>query len=175
MSDFGDDELSIESYRSIPWLIWIQLLILVLLFFLLYCFTLFVPADHHSDDQTTSTTASSTYTSQLVSSETQRHRSIPKRNTTTNVTNSCLETITQVGGGIIKRSEIGTSTSRRSRRSRRSSVREAEDQVTERESSSAVTPKYYHPCDYFRQATIAFLKCLGLDSTRDQNSFRGES
>ncbi|XP_041009041.1 uncharacterized protein LOC121253165 [Juglans microcarpa x Juglans regia] len=173
MSHFGDDELSIESYRSIPWLIWIQLLILVLLFFLLYCFTLFVPADHHSD-QTTSTAASSTYTSQLVSNETQRHRSIPKGNTTTNVTNSCLETITQVGGGIIKRSEIGTSTSRRSRRSRRS-VREAEDQVTERESSSAVTPKYYHPCDYFRQATIAFFKCLGFDSTHDQNSVRRES
>ncbi|KAG6657457.1 hypothetical protein I3843_04G085000 [Carya illinoinensis] len=171
MYDFGDDELSIETYISIPWLIWSQLiLILILLFFLLYCFTLLVPADH--SDQTTST-ASSTSTSQLVSNETQRHRSIPNRNTTTNVTNSCLETITQVGGGMIKR-EIGTSMGRRSRRL----VREEEDHhVTEswESSSSALTPKYHHPCDYFRQATIAFLKCLGFDSTYDQNSFRRET
>ncbi|GMI67883.1 hypothetical protein like AT5G64880 [Hibiscus trionum] len=40
MFDFGD-EVTIESYR-IPWLIWIQILVLLLLIMLLYGFTLFV-------------------------------------------------------------------------------------------------------------------------------------
>lgn len=86
MVDFGD-ELTIESYR-IPWLIWIQLLVLVLLIFLLYCFS-FLASDH-SDRA-----GDSPSTSRLVSQETQiEKKPIPKNNTTTVVTN-CLE-ISQV-------------------------------------------------------------------------------
>jgi Na+-transporting methylmalonyl-CoA/oxaloacetate decarboxylase gamma subunit len=86
MVDFGD-EFTIESYR-IPWLIWIQLLVLVLLIFLLYCFS-FLASDH-SDRA-----GASPSTSQLVSRETQiEKKPIPKNNTTTVVTN-CLE-ISQV-------------------------------------------------------------------------------
>ena len=82
MFDFGD-ELTLQSYK-IPWLIWIQLLVLFLLIFLLYCFSLL--ASDRSD--------ASPSTSRLVSNETQIEKPIPKHNTTTIVTN-CLE-ITQV-------------------------------------------------------------------------------
>ncbi|KAG2716482.1 hypothetical protein I3760_03G128700 [Carya illinoinensis] len=145
MFDFGD-EFSIEGYR-VPWLIWIQLLVLLLLVCLLYSFTLF------TSNRLDFTAEASTSASHLVSKETQIEKRIPKRNTTKIRTNY-LET-TQVGEQVIK-GEITRSTSRRL-------VREGEE-VAEREGSSA-SHKYqcHHPCDFFRQARIAFLKCLGLD------------
>ena len=87
MFEFGD-ELSLESYK-IPWLIWIQLLVLFLLIFLLYGFSLL--ASDRSDNY--SSTASPS-TSRMVSNENQIEKSIPKHNNTSIVTN-CLET-TQV-------------------------------------------------------------------------------
>ncbi|KAF3962196.1 hypothetical protein ACB098_02G123200 [Castanea mollissima] len=149
MFDFGD-ELTLESYK-IPWLIWIQLLVLFLLIFLLYGFSLL--ASDRSDNY--SSTASPS-TSQLVSNETQIGKSIPKHNNASIVTN-CLET-TQVGENVIK-GEIATSTSRRL-------VRGGED-ITERAGSSAT--HLLHPCHYFRLARVAFLKCLGLDSSSENS------
>ncbi|XP_050292417.1 uncharacterized protein LOC126733240 [Quercus robur] len=150
MFEFGD-ELTLESYK-IPWLIWIQLLVLFLLIFLLYGFSLL--ASDRSDNY--SSTASPS-TSQLVSNETQIEKSIPKHNNTSIVTN-CLET-TQVGENIIK-GEIATSTSR-------ILVRGGED-ITEREVPFAT--HLLHPCHYFRLARVAFLKCLGLDSSSENSS-----
>ncbi|XP_018850896.1 uncharacterized protein LOC109013313 [Juglans regia] len=154
MFDFGD-ELSIEGYR-IPWLIWIQLLVLLLLVCLLYSFTLL------ASDRLDFTAGASTSASRLVSNETQIDKLIPKRNTTRIRTN-CLE-VTQVGEQVIK-GEITRSTSRRL-------VREGEE-VAEREGSSA-THKYqcHHPCDFFMQARIAFLKCLGLDDNSSPSEQR---
>lgn len=85
MVDFGD-EFTIESYR-IPWLLWIQLLVFVLLIFLLYCFSFL--ASNHSDRTSASPSAS-----HLVSQETQKGKPIPKNNSTTVVSN-CFE-ISQV-------------------------------------------------------------------------------
>jgi hypothetical protein len=85
MVDFGDG-FTIESYR-IPWLIWIQLLVFVLLIFLLYCFSFL--ASNHSDRTTASPSAS-----HLVSQETQKGKPSPKNNSTTVVSN-CFE-ISQV-------------------------------------------------------------------------------
>jgi hypothetical protein len=56
--------------------------------------------------------------------------------------------------------EIATSTSRRLVRG---------EDITEREGSSG-TPTYHHPCDYFRLARLAFLKCLGLDFSSENSS-----
>lgn len=70
----------------------------------------------------------------------------------------------QVGEQVIK-GEMATSTTRRL-------VREGEE-VAEWEGSSA-THKYqcHHPCDFFRQARIAFLKCLGLDDNSSPSEQR---
>lgn len=57
--------------------------------------------------------------------------------------------------------EIATSTSRRLVRG---------EENTERELGSSATHTYHHPCDYFRLARLAFLKCLGLDFSSDNSS-----
>uniref|UniRef100_A0A3N7FGU5 Uncharacterized protein n=1 Tax=Populus trichocarpa TaxID=3694 RepID=A0A3N7FGU5_POPTR len=54
MFDLGD-ELPVEGYR-IPWLIWIQELVLVLLIILLFCFSFFL--SDLSDTTTSSASAS---------------------------------------------------------------------------------------------------------------------
>ncbi|XP_048426850.1 uncharacterized protein LOC125471041 isoform X2 [Pyrus x bretschneideri] len=64
MYNFGD-EFTIESYR-IPWLVWIQVMVMVFLLILLYCFSLLV-IDLSNDDITTTTTKPSSSTSRLVS------------------------------------------------------------------------------------------------------------
>lgn len=66
----------------------------------------------------------------------------------------------QVGEQALK-GEIVTGTSQRL-------VREGEE-VTETEGSPG-THKLHHPCNYFRLATLAFLKCLGLDSTFENSN-----
>ncbi|KAE7998179.1 hypothetical protein FH972_002748 [Carpinus fangiana] len=180
MVDFGD-EFTIESYR-IPWLIWIQLLVFVLLVFLLYCFSFL--ASNHSDRTTASPSAS-----HLVSQETQKEKPIPKNNSTTVVSN-CFE-ISQVGEGVIK-GEISTSTGRRegvikgeiATSTSRRLVR-GEENNTERELGSSATHTYHHPweqrnreewynlyspCYICEQLIAACLKCLGYDDSTAQNA-----
>ncbi|KAM1510156.1 hypothetical protein ACFX10_019242 [Malus domestica] len=65
----------------------------------------------------------------------------------------------RVGESI--KGEIVTSTSRIMRR----------EEIGEMEASAAAaTHIYFHPCYYFRLATLAFLKCLGFDSTSEYSS-----
>lgn len=73
MYDLGD-ELTIESLR-IPWLIWIQVVVLFLLIFLIYCLTNL--SDHNSSS------ISSSSSSQLVPNETQKDKPLPNHNFTT--------------------------------------------------------------------------------------------
>ncbi|KAB2597302.1 hypothetical protein D8674_000222 [Pyrus ussuriensis x Pyrus communis] len=147
MYNFGD-EFTIESYR-IPWLVWIQVMVMVFLLILLYCFSLLV-IDLSNDDITTTTTKPSSSTSRLVSDGTAT--------STTLVTNSLPNS--QVGESI--KGEIVTSTSRTMRREEIIEMEEA--------SAAAATHLYFHPCYYFRLARIAFLKCLGFDSTSESSS-----
>lgn len=46
------------------------------------------------------------------------------------------------------------------------------EEISERESTSLKEASNinYHPCHYFRLARLAFLKCLGLDSTSENSS-----
>ncbi|GAV89921.1 hypothetical protein CFOL_v3_33332, partial [Cephalotus follicularis] len=148
MFEFGD-ELTIESYR-IPWLIWIQILVLFLLIFLLYCFNLF--ASDLSDTTTNTSTASPSRVSHL-------DKQLVKHNTTT-ITN-CLQN-TQVRGDRSIKGEIRTGTSNILRG----------DNVTQSDDSSSMDTNFigFHPCHYFRLAKLAFLKCLGLDPNYDCSS-----
>ncbi|CAN0912098.1 hypothetical protein LINGRAPRIM_LOCUS866 [Linum grandiflorum] len=147
MFDFGDD-LTIQSYR-IPWLIWIQILVLLLLIFLFYCFSL--------NDDLLQSTASSSSSSATASSSSSSGCSRdldqklilkqPLANTPSTVTDyvrHCQVTRSQSIKG-----EVATMTGRRIER----------EDFAEGDSFTI----YDHPCNYFKLAKLAFLKCLGLD------------
>ncbi|XP_022751032.1 uncharacterized protein LOC111299829 isoform X3 [Durio zibethinus] len=144
MFDFGD-ELTIESYR-IPWLIWIQILVMFLLMLLLYGFSLFAL------DLPDSASASVCSESHLDKTPVFKHN--------TRLVSTCFQAsqVSQVGENQSIKGEIAIGTSR-------SIVRGGEDSVEkERCSSKEANQNCYHPCHYLRLAKLAFLKCLGLDS-----------
>ncbi|EXB80816.1 hypothetical protein L484_020070 [Morus notabilis] len=151
MFDFGD-ELTVESYR-IPWLIWVQVLVIFLLILLLYCFTII------SLDPTDSCSSSSS--SQNTHIENKR---FPKHSTASTVVTNRLQN-TQVGANQSIKGEIAAGTSRRV------VVRRGEEINADREDQYAAGINiYFHPCYYVRLARTAFLKCLGLDSASENSS-----
>ncbi|KAK7282405.1 hypothetical protein RIF29_11139 [Crotalaria pallida] len=150
------EELIIENYR-IPWLIWIQLFVFFLLILLLFSFTLF-PLDPDTD-------ASAAATTVLPTASTSNHYEIihhidDDNNNKHPLDNHDSTTLTVVanrrhhspeGQNLSIKGEIATSSSMR------------KEEITEEEASSLS----FHPCHYFQLATVAFLKCFGLDSTSD--------
>ncbi|XP_061345433.1 uncharacterized protein LOC133291225 [Gastrolobium bilobum] len=134
MLNFGD-EFTLEGYR-IPWLIWIQLMVLLLLLFaLLFSFTI-IPVDPSSHD--TAASASTTH-----------------NNHSSSVTNPLLNT--RGVENLSVKGEIETSAS--------TGIVREENAVGE-----ASSLYFLHPCYYFKLARLAFLKCLGLDSTSESDS-----
>ncbi|XP_022752021.1 uncharacterized protein LOC111300663 [Durio zibethinus] len=155
MFDFGD-ELTIESYR-IPWLIWIQILVMFLLMLLLYGFSLFAL------DLPDSASASVCSESHLDKTPVFKHNTrlvstcFRASQHNTRLVSTCFQ-VSQVGENQSIKGEIAIGTSR-------SIVRGGEDSVEkERCSSKEANQNCYHPCHYLRLAKLAFLKCLGLDS-----------
>jgi len=49
---------------------------------------------------------------------------------------------------------------------------EEEEIVEEEDSDSDSSSLYFQPCHYFQLASVAFLKCFGLDSSSDAPSTR---
>ncbi|XP_028755142.1 uncharacterized protein LOC114714557 [Neltuma alba] len=156
MFDPGD-VLAFQS-SGIPWLIWIQLVVLFLLVALLYCFTVF--ALDSSDDASTvaategPTAAESASTSRFLFDEIRQVEKPSGKHdpsTTTFVINRRLDT--QGGENRSIKGEVSSGTTRR--------IVSAEE-FGEREGSSR-----FHPCHYFQLARVAFLKCLGLDPAPD--------
>ncbi|KHN29108.1 hypothetical protein glysoja_008443 [Glycine soja] len=139
MLDFGD-ELTLDGFR-IPWLIWIQLLVFLLLLALLFCLSVIaLDPSHH----TTSPSASATATDSDLHTPPPHHHS-------TAVTNR-LQSTRGVENTSTK-GEIATSAST-------GIVRE---EFAEGEASTS-SLYFLHPCYYFNLAKEAFLKCLGLDN-----------
>ncbi|PON37489.1 Transmembrane protein [Parasponia andersonii] len=149
MFDSGDD-LTVASFR-IPWLVWVQVLVMFLLILLLYCFFTLDPTDNIAAIATSSS-------SHFVSNDTHITN---KQNTATTVITNRLQN-TQVGESQSIKGELAPGTSRRV-------VRRGEDNSA-REDFSAGTHLDFHPCHYFRLARTAFLKCLGLDLDLDSTS-----
>ncbi|KAL1326914.1 hypothetical protein HN51_037037 [Arachis hypogaea] len=150
MLDFGE-ELSLESYR-IPCLIWIQLIVFFLLLALFFLLS--------SDDSSTAS-ASSASASASAATNPRRQKSLVNGNnnhhhvsTSTALTNRLQHT--RGAENLSIKGEIETS----------SSTRTVREEIAEREGS----PLYFlHPCHYFKLARVAFLKCLGLDSTESDS------
>ncbi|KAL8193906.1 hypothetical protein R6Q57_026148 [Mikania cordata] len=153
MFEFGDD-LIIDSCR-IPWLIWIQLLAMLLLLILLYCFTV-TPADLALNFSTATASGSpsatgvsfanrSLLTSDVVNT---RHNSKARENE-------------------IK--ETRTSTSEVVQRAKKPDIRQGAEPSMTNEGSGKMFQHYHHPCHFFGVAKQAFLKCLGIDATLERN------
>ncbi|KAG5148413.1 hypothetical protein JHK82_015294 [Glycine max] len=177
-----------EELTRIPWLILTQLIVLFLLFALLFFFTLlpFDPDhDHHNNLVTADIPPPTTTTSSTlfffddiqihqIDSPLTNHDSSPTHPTTTLQVGgvriikldmailSCIYVLLILGGqNLLIKGEIAKGPS--------SSMRREEEIMEEEEEASSL---YFHPCHYFQLATVAFLKCFGLDSTSDSPSTR---
>ncbi|KAJ8765479.1 hypothetical protein K2173_014601 [Erythroxylum novogranatense] len=162
MYEFGD-ELTIESYR-IPWLIWIQLLILFLLIFLLFCFSFFGSDSSDTNSSCSSSSGSPSTSGLFMSHDPNLDKSVLKltnsRTTATAVTKRYRRT--QAGETQRIKGETTTNIGRRI--------------VTDDLASSSEDTNFidYHPCNYFRLAKLAFLKCFGFDHILDNSSSSDE-
>ncbi|CAL5204254.1 unnamed protein product [Lathyrus oleraceus] len=147
------NELAGGSFR-IPWLIWIQLIVLFLLFALFYCFTISV-------DDDASVSASILPETSSVSAKSFRFEEIQQidkprltgyNDSITPVSNNGQHHDIMLKGvqNLSIEGEIETCSSMRS------------VELLEEEESSKLSS---HPCNFFQLATVAFLKCFGLDDS----------
>ncbi|QCE15323.1 uncharacterized protein LOC114163838 [Vigna unguiculata] len=163
MLGFGEEELTVES-NAIPCLIFTQLLVLLLLFALLFFFVVF-PLDPGDNLVAADTTASSTSSNFFLFDAIQQielpqaiHDSSPSHSTTT-----LQHRLLQGGENVVIKGEITSGASMRM---------EEEEIVEEEDSDSDSSSLYFQPCHYFQLASVAFLKCFGLDSSSDAPSTR---
>ncbi|XP_019414401.1 PREDICTED: uncharacterized protein LOC109326174 isoform X1 [Lupinus angustifolius] len=149
MFNFAD-----ENYR-IPWLIWIQLIVFILLLLLLFSFIL-LPLDPDHDAAAVTAAAATTVLATASTSNNDIIQLVDKQSlskqdsTVTVVTNHRHHS--QVKQSLRVKGEIEASSSMR------------REEITEEEEEASLS---FHPCHYFQLATVAFLKCFGLDSTCD--------
>ncbi|XP_020215816.1 uncharacterized protein LOC109799630 [Cajanus cajan] len=141
MLDFGE-ELTLESFK-IPWLIWIQLFVLLLLLALLYCFSI-IALDQDLSPSTHS------HSHLHIQQPSNHHSTVtnPLHNTRGVENLSIKGEIVSTGNTGIVREEIA---------------------VAEGEASTS-SLYFLHPCYYFNLAREAFLKCLGLDSASESDA-----
>ncbi|GAA0150590.1 hypothetical protein LIER_09505 [Lithospermum erythrorhizon] len=145
MYEFGE-EFIIESYK-VPWLIWIQLLIMILLIILLFCgLTIF------SDDSTDSIQTTNNYSAASSSGQSQVN------NNATSL-NSQVAEIQNVKGN-----SEGDITPEQ--------IQAREGPPTKDIRFKPLRPE--HPCHFLGLAKQAFLKCLGIDSVSESSDDRNE-
>ncbi|KAE8718538.1 hypothetical protein F3Y22_tig00110013pilonHSYRG00500 [Hibiscus syriacus] len=143
MFDFGD-ELTIQSNR-VPWLIWIQILVMFLLILILYCFT------------TTSVSLFELDLSAASAPLSSQSDKMPVFNRTSTLVSTRFQA-SQVEEKQSIKGEITPGTSK--------GVIRAEEESVEMEECSG-NQNCHHPCHYLK---LAFLKCLGLDSLSETSS-----
>ncbi|CAK9147648.1 unnamed protein product [Ilex paraguariensis] len=163
MFDLGD-ELIIENYR-IPWLIWIQLVVLFLLIIILFYFSI---STSDLSENTTTATATATASHQSRGSlviSTKSHNNNPARLNTTSSSHKSKVRENQSKGG-----ETGTSTSRRRVKSGEDSQESDQGTSTKDVTHFSSFEHSYHPCHYLGLAKQAVLKCLGLDFLFESSS-----
>lgn len=134
-----NEELVIESFR-VPWLIWIQLIVTILLVIVLFCgFSIF------SADLSSYPTCGSAPSSSFTDNCSLEKAPLPCENSSSS----------QVEGSRCTEREGADSQERE--------LSTAKDVVVCRPSGEAL-----HPCTYFGLAKQAILKCLGLDSSPER-------
>ncbi|KAG7011159.1 hypothetical protein SDJN02_27957 [Cucurbita argyrosperma subsp. argyrosperma] len=149
-----EDELILEP--GVSWLIWIQLLVIILIF-ALYCLTVFaVDFSKSSTEINSSAAVASSSTSRFVCDAARKGKNLPNQNFRID---SNRPRKTQVSKDQSIRGEITSSTSRR--------VTQVVEGAVVGGDGSQETKVDLHPCSYFRLAKSAFLRCLGLDSSTE--------
>ncbi|XP_059308036.1 uncharacterized protein LOC132614477 isoform X1 [Lycium barbarum] len=149
MYEFGE-EVIIESYK-VPWLIWIQLLVMILLVLLLFFGFSILELPNNSSS---------------IASSSESPTGVSHGNTPSNSTS----TLQHWNQNQHIKGETEASTSREIARA---------DEFQEKEGSAEKDTNIFkllvrpqHPCNYFGLAKQAFLKCLGFDSDRDNCNTR---
>ncbi|KAG5245288.1 Transmembrane protein [Salix suchowensis] len=150
MFDFGD-ELTVGGNR-IPWLLWIQIIVLFLLLIILFCLSFF-PSDL-SDTTGPSSSASSSAAGVFTPLNSHINKQTFKHNEHTTTATTCVQHSQGHQNRSIKE-EITTNTGRII--------------VSEDDFGNSAYFTDFHPCNYFRLAKLAFLKCFGLDSMSDDS------
>ncbi|XP_055833192.1 uncharacterized protein LOC129902149 [Solanum dulcamara] len=149
MYEFGE-ELIIDSFK-VPWLIWIQLLVMILLVLLLFFGFSVLDFPNNS-------TSGASSQGPIGSSS---HGNPPSNSTTT---------LQHRNQNQHTKRETEASTSREIARADESQEREGSAEKDTTVFKLLVRPE--HPCNYFGLAKQAFLKCLGFDSDRDNCNTR---
>ncbi|KAL1215457.1 hypothetical protein V5N11_021884 [Cardamine amara subsp. amara] len=163
MVDSGKDFLMVDSY-SIPWLIWIQMLVFFLLLFLLCVvgiFSLDIGDISYSSSDSVPSTSGSSLSKRFLSGN-----PIPISHHGLGFSvNSSLVQSNQIGSSQSIKGEITPAVTRRVTR------------TEETESSLEKDSSLHHPCNLFKLAGSAFLKCFGLDQSTEEteDSLRPES
>ncbi|RDX86946.1 hypothetical protein CR513_31647, partial [Mucuna pruriens] len=146
MFDFAED-LTFETFK-IPWLLWIQLFVFLLLLTLLYCLSIIaLDPSHHITAPSISTTAPAFHLQQL-----SNHHS------STVLTNRLHNT--RGAENLSIKGEIASS----------GSTGIVREEIAEGVAPPTSSLYFLHPCYYFNLAKEAFLKCLGLDSTSESDA-----
>ncbi|KAK3411587.1 hypothetical protein EUGRSUZ_I00328 [Eucalyptus grandis] len=165
MVEFGD-ELVVQSLR-IPWLIWIQLLVMLLLLLLL-CSLTSSPSDDPSSAAAAAdapSSSSSTPASSRLPPVEPRGSPPPPSPPRARKQQFVVHGAHQVSESQSVKGFIAMSASRR--------VAVEEDEIEGDNSSHGYMD--HHPCSIVRLARMAFLKCLGLDFTSENSSFKRHS
>ncbi|XP_020212501.1 uncharacterized protein LOC109797026 [Cajanus cajan] len=148
-----------EESNTTSWLVLTQLLVLLLLLGLLFFFAVFPldPDDNHvAADAPPSLTSSGVF---LIHDIQPIESPLPLANRDSSPSHPTTRQHRLQGGqNLLIKGEIETGPSMIRR-----------EEIAEEEEDSSL---YVHPCHYFQLATVAFLKCFGLDSTSDSPSTR---
>ncbi|CAE6260048.1 unnamed protein product [Arabidopsis arenosa] len=166
MVDSGKEFLMLDSYNSIPWLIWIQMFVFVLLLLLLCVvgiFSLDIGDNNFSSSDSVPSTSGSSLSKRFLSGN-----PIPISHHGLGFSvNSSLIQSHQIGSSQSIKGEITPAVTRRVTR-----TEEAEGSL-DKDSSHSLQ----HPCTLFRLAGSAFLKCFGIDRSTEEteDSLRQES
>ncbi|KAL9284575.1 hypothetical protein AtEden1_Chr5g0152861 [Arabidopsis thaliana] len=167
MVDSGKEFLMLDSYNNIPWLIWIQMLVFVLLLLLLCVvgiFSLDIGDNSYSSSDSVPSTSGSSLSKRFLSGNT-----IPISHHGLGFSvNSSLIQSHQVGSSQSIKGEITPAVTRRV-----TTITEEGEGSLEKDSSHSL----HHPCTLFRLAGSAFLKCFGIDRSTEEteDSLRQES
>ncbi|XP_010478527.1 PREDICTED: uncharacterized protein LOC104757475 [Camelina sativa] len=150
MVDSGKEFLMLDSYNSIPWLIWIQLFVFVLLLLLLCLvgvFSLDTGDNSFSSSDSVPSTSGSSLSKRFLSGN-----PVPISHHGLGFSIQSH----QVGSSQSIKGEITPAVTRRV-----TTTEEEAEGSLEKDSSHSL----HHPCNLFRLAGSAFLKCFGIDRT----------
>ncbi|XP_023640396.1 uncharacterized protein LOC17875023 [Capsella rubella] len=163
MVDSGREFFMLDN---IPWLIWIQMFIFVLLLLLL-CVVGIFSLDIGDNSCSSSDSVPSTSGSSLSSKRFLSGNPIPISHHGLGFTvNSSLLQSNQIGNSQSIKGEIEPAVTRRV-----TTTEEAAEGSLEKESSHNL----HHPCNLFRLAGSAFLKCFGIGTEETEDPLRQES